>query len=259
VEADVDLASTFSGMPGAGPLAGLSEAWHWAMAPGLDFGVALSADGEHVLQCFALRSYDEGLVTAVLSFAREHADVLVAPPERPLVMAEGFAHPGYRFDTVVAFGPGLHRHHADTPEVHQAIRAVQPAFRCEFAGDEREEDATFLVNRASGVPSTELDHEPHPFLKMRYKTDTRVIPERIFTSLRSLVNELRALEDRPDRFVEFENYRHEVRRVEWVDGQWDFTGDAAEPRGMGIDDLLDVVRATLYGPNLEAGTSGFPA
>jgi hypothetical protein len=259
MEADVDLASTFSGMPGASPLAGLSEAWHWAMAPGLDFGAALTGDGKNALQCFALRSYDEGLVTAVLSFAREHADVLVAPPERPLVVAEGFAHPGYGFDTVVAFGPGLHRHHEETPEVHQAIRAVQPAFRCEFAGDESEEDAAYLFNRAAGVPSTRLDHEPHPFLKMRYKTDTRVIPERIFTSLTSLVNELRALADRPDRFVEFENYRHEVRRAGWVDGQWVLTGDAAEPPRMGIDDLLDVVKASLYGPNLDAGSSGFPA
>src|ERR1700753_3132290 len=108
MEADVDLAANFSAMPNASPLAGLSGAWHWAKVPGLDFAAALSADGEHAFQCFALRTYDEGLVTAVLAFARRHEDELLAPPDRPLVVAEGFTHEGFEFDTVVAFGPLLH-------------------------------------------------------------------------------------------------------------------------------------------------------
>src|SRR5690349_15589737 len=130
MEANVELASTFEAMPNAGRLDDLSEAWHWWTAPGFDFAAALSQDGKHVFQCYALESYDEGLVAAVLSFAREHENELVAAPDRPLVVAEGFAHPGYTFDTVVAFGPTVHKYHEDNRELHQATRAVQPAYRC---------------------------------------------------------------------------------------------------------------------------------
>jgi hypothetical protein len=257
----VDLAATFSampnGMPNATPLTALPDAWHWEMAPGLDFTAALSEDREHAFQCFALRSYDAGLVAAVLSFARAHEDVVLTPPDRPLGIAEGLAHPGFAFDTVVTFGPVLHRHQEQDPALHEAIRAVQPAYRCEFAGDESEQDASFLFSRAAGVPSTRLDREPHPFLKMRYKTDTRVLPERDFVSTDWLVKELRALEGRPDGFVEYENYRHEVRRAEWADGQWGLTGDATEAGWHRIDELLELVKTSLYGPNLAAGTTRF--
>ena len=253
----MDLAATFSAMPNATPLTAMPNAWHWAMAPGLDFTAALSADRAHAFQCFALRSYDADLVAAVLSFARAHEDVVLTPPDRPLAIAEGLAHPGSAFDSVVTFGPVLHRHQEQDPELHEAIRAVQPAYRCEFAGDESDEDASFLFNRAAGVPSTRLDREPHPFLKMRHKTDTRVLPDRDFVSTDWLVKELRALEGRPDGFVEYENYRHEVRRAEWADGRWGITGDATEARWQGIDELLEYVKSTLYGPNLAAGTTRF--
>jgi hypothetical protein len=253
----VDLAAAFSAMPDATPLAALPDAWHWALAPGLDFTAALSRDREHVFQCFALRSHDADLVAAVLSFARAHEDPVLTPPDRPLGLAAGFAHPGSWFDAVVTFGPALHRHQEQEPELHEAIRAVQPAYRCEFAGDESQHEAAFLFHRAAGVPSTRLDREPHPFLKMRYKTDTQVLPERDFVSTDWLVRELRALDGRPDRFVEYENYRREVRRAQWADGRWGLTGDATEPGWHGIDELLDLVRTSLYGPNLAAGTTRF--
>jgi hypothetical protein len=151
----------------------------------------------------------------------------------------------------------LHRHQDKDPELHAAIRAVEPAYRCEFAGDESEDDASYLFNRAAGVPSTKLDREPHPFLKMRYKTDSRVMPERDFFTPDFLVKQLRALDGRPDAFVEYQNYRREVRRVEWADGQWGLTGDATEAGWLGIDELLEFVKSSLYGPNVAAGTSRF--
>jgi hypothetical protein len=116
MEVAVDLASTFSAMPSASPLPALSEAWHWSMAPGFDFAAALSQDGVHVFQCYALDSYDEDLVTDVLSFARGHEDVVIAPPDRPLVVAEGFSHRGYGFDTVVAIGAAVHKYHGENTE-----------------------------------------------------------------------------------------------------------------------------------------------
>ena len=71
------------------------------------------------------------------------------------------------------------------------------------------------------------------------------------------MNELRALENSSERFVEFENYRHDVWRVVWADGRWAVTGESADSR-LGFDELLEFVKASLYGPNLDAGTSQFP-
>ena len=61
----------------------------------------LSKDGKHACHCYAHNSYDEGLARAVLVFARDHD--IVAPQELPLTVAEGFAHPGYGFDTVASW------------------------------------------------------------------------------------------------------------------------------------------------------------
>lgn len=255
----MDLASTFSAMPNASRLDGLSEAWHWSTAPGFDSAAALSSDGKHAFQCYALDSYDEGLVTAVLSFAREHDGEVIAPPERPLVVVEGFTHPGYRFDTVVAFGPAVHKYHDQDPDVHLATRAVQPAYRCEFAGDETAAEAGYRYLRAAGARPTTLNREPHPYLKMRHRTDSgRVAAERGFAGPKLLVSELRALEKGPERFVELENYRHEVWRFGWEDGSWVATGGSGESRRLGFDELLDFVKDVLYGPNLDGGTGQFP-
>jgi hypothetical protein len=255
----VDLASAFSAMPNVSQLAALSDAWHWSMAPGFDFAAALSRDGRHVFQCYALDSYDEDLVASVMSFAREHADKLIGPPERPLVVAEGFSHQGYAFDTAVAFGPAVHKYHEETPELWQATRVVQPAYRCEFAGDETDEETRYRYIRAAGVNPTRLNRDPRPYLKMRHKTASgRVIAERGFASPQLLVKEMRTLDDRPDRFVEFENYRHQVWLVEWADGRWSVTGGFTQPRRMEFDELLEFTKAIVYGPNLDAGTSQFP-
>lgn len=255
----MDLASVFAGMPQVSPLPGLPDAWHWAMAPGFDFAAGLSADREHAFQCYALDSYDEELAVAILSFARAHGAELIAPPERPLVLVEGFAHAPYGFDAFVAIGPGVHKYHAkENPEAHERTRAVFPAFRCEFAGDENEEDTQYRYSRAAGVPATRLNREPRPYVKMRYRAPTgRVAAERGFVAVPTLVQQLRDLDGAaPERFVEFENYRHEIRRVEW-NGSWLLGGEGQQTRELGIDELLEAVKEFLYGPNLGAGTAEF--
>lgn len=248
----MDLAATFSAIPEMTPLADLSDAWHWQVAPGFDFAAALSRDRKRVFQCFALDCYDEDLAGAILFFAREQGADLIAPPERPLVVVEGFSHPRYKFDTVVAISPTIHKYYKEeNPELHRETRAVFPAYRCEFAGDEPEEDAWFRYTVASTVQPTRWNREPRPYLKMRYRAETgRVILKRGFFQLADLVHQLRTLENRPDRFVEFENYRHEVWRVEW-DGSWVLTG---ADRRLSIAMLLEFVKASLYGPNLNAMT-----
>jgi hypothetical protein len=245
----------FAAMPNVKQLGALPAAWHWSLAPGFDFAAALSRDGKHMFQCYALDSYDEDLAVTIMSFARKHESELVAPPERPLVVVEGFSHLAYKFDTMVAISPIVHRYHEENPDVREATRAVFPAYRCEFSGHETEEQTWYRYSRAAGVQPAKLTREPHPYVRMRERTESgRVIAKRGFAQPKTLVLELPRLENRPDRFVEFENYRQEVWRVEW-DGSWVLTGESVEPRRLTIDRLLAFVQASLYGPNLNAATS----
>jgi hypothetical protein len=241
-------------MPTATPLPGLEDAWHWQRAPGFDMSAALSLDGEYNLQFFALRSYDEKLVVATLSFAREHFDELRGALERPLVVVEGFHYPHPAFDVVVSVGPGLHRHYQqEKPELGARTISIFPAYRCEFAGDENESDAAYRWGRAAGVQTSVLDRQPRPFLKFRYKAESgRVIKTRGFAGVKSALIWIQMLERDPERFVELENYRHEVRRFEWADGHW-LVSDPNEQ--LESADLREFLVRFLWGPNAVAGTS----
>jgi hypothetical protein len=253
----VDLAATFAAIPGVAPVDGIPDAWFWSFAPKFGFSAVLSQDGKHAFQCFALNSYDEGLARAILTFAREHDTELVAPPERPLVVVEGFAHEGYGFDMLVAVSPTIHKYQDDKPDVHQATRAVFPAYRCEFSGAETEVEATFRYVRAAGVQATRWDREPNPYMQARIRAATgRRIPQRGFDSPSRLLFEFEELPGREGGFVEFENYRCQVWTVTWQ-GSYVVTGEAGEPRRLDFDELVEFTKDVLYGPNRAAGESAF--
>jgi len=265
----MDLAAAITAMPDAAPLAGLPEAWHWAKAPGFDLAAALSTDGEHLFQLAALRSYDEGLVTAAFAFARQHEPELIAPPDQPLALAEGFAYPGRGFDIVVVVGPGVHKFHEKDGPLHEATRSLFPAYRCEFSGTETEDETRERYSRAAGVTPNNLSREPRPTMKLRFRPDDdSAVGEREYWTPNSLQYMFPRLSDVPDRFrapdpfVEFENYQNRVWRVEW-DGAFNVTeltgesGESGERRGLGLEELLEFAKTVLYGPNLDAGTSEF--
>lgn len=215
----------YSSLPGVTGLEGLSDAWYWSNAPGLDSTAALC--GDHAFQAFALDSYDEGLAVAMLTFCREHSTELLA--DGPLAVAKGFSHPGYGFDLVVAMSPAVHGLYADDPAAHEAVRAVIPAYHCEFAGDEDLRDANYRHNRAAGVPGTRWNREPRPYVKVRYRGDNgRLAPRRGFAQLNLLSSWYTTHEGRPDLFVEFENYRHEVHTITWTN-TWTLTGPDGIP------------------------------
>lgn len=172
----MDWDATFSTMPNATVLGTLSQAWRWSYAPGFDMSASVSADGEHAFQAYALDSFDEGLAVSLLSFARGHGTELIGPPERAFAVAEGFSHPDFAFDSVVAVGPGIHRCHSEDPDLASRVRALVPAFRCEFAGDEDESELEYRYGRG-GVPFTSWGREPHPFMKMRFRGDDGHLPE----------------------------------------------------------------------------------
>jgi hypothetical protein len=254
-ERDVDLAGTLAAMPNAVALDGVPDAWFWSHAP--RFGFAAVISGEHVFQCYAHASYDEGLARAVLEFCRAHATELAAPPDRPLVVAEGFTHEGFAFDTVVAVSPHIHKYHADTPAVHDATRAVFPAYRCEFSGAETEDEATFRYSRAAGAQPTRWNREPNPYLRMRMRAASgREIPDLGFANPTKLVHELTQLPDRPAGFTEFENYERRLWTVRWTDGYTVTEGDT-EPTPTELPALVELAKTVLYGPNRDAGESAF--
>jgi hypothetical protein len=252
----VDLAATFAALPGAVPLDGVPDAWFWTHAPKFGHTAILSRDGKHAFQCYAHNSYDEGLARAVVTFAREHDDELIAAPERPLVVVEGFEHPGFGFDTVVAVSPTVHKYQADKPEVHEATRAVFPAYRCEFSGAETQDEAAYRYTRAAGAQPSRWDREPHPYLKMRHRAASgREIPERGFINPSRIVKEFADLPGRADGFVEFENYERRVWLVTWQDDTYVVAAEGSEPGSMDFDALVEFTKQALYGPNRAAGES----
>lgn len=250
----MELAATFAAVPGAEPIAGLPDAWFWTHARNFGHSVVPSKDGTHAFHCYAHNSYDEDLARAILTFARDHD--IVAPPERPLTVTEGFAHPGYGFDTVVAVGPTIHQYHKDKPDVHQATRAVLPAYRCEFSGEENEVDAAFRYARAPGAQPTRWGREPNPYLRMRLREPSgREIPERGFAGPRTLVHGLTELPGREHGFVEFENYERRVWTVTWQE-TYIVTGDDG-PSRLDLDEVVEFAKTVLYGPNRASGESAF--
>lgn len=251
----VDLAATFSAMPGAERIEGVPDAWFWPLGPTSGHLAAITPDGEHAIKAFALRTYDESLGHAILRFAREHDAELTTASERPFSLAEGFFHEGYGFSLLVTVSPVIHRFKLDDAEVHEATREIFPAFRCEISGQETMEEARFRYADAPGIPATTWNREPHPYLRMRYQTDSREIPERGFTRADTLVQEFGRITDRENGFVEFENYERRVWRVTQDGREFLVSEMGGEEQRLDHDALVDFGTRVLYGPDLAAGTS----
>ena len=248
-------------LPNIEPLDGLTDAWSWTetpTAPSYSSALALTEDRSHVFECYAHDSYDEGLARAILEFARSRESDLLAPPDTLLVVAEGFSHESYRFDTVVSVSPKIHSFHLDdNPGVHEITRAVFPAYRCEFSGTENEEELAFRYKRAAGVKPTSWDREPKPFLRMRYRAVTgREQRERGFTGGKSVLRELAELPGRQNGFVEFENWQNRVWTATWQDG-YVLTEGETEVGRMDLDAITEFVKDALLEPNRAAGESAF--
>lgn len=227
----MDLFGMIPGFRNSNRIDGLPDAWHWYPAPGIDFAATLSSDQRHLLQLNARDSYDEGLAAAILAFAREHEGELLANV-RPLNPVGGFSYPGSDFNAVASVAPGVHGHYAyDQPALIDVTHIVFPAYQCEFAGSENEEEAWTLYKRRLGT--SRLDRPAVPWLKMRHnnpRTRSRSMGSgRGFAGLPVLFHEMAELKDTPDGFIEFENRHHDVWRATW-DGTWHVTGG---PGGQG--------------------------
>ncbi|WP_282703318.1 hypothetical protein [Streptomyces sp. CC219B] len=204
-----DVRDAVTEFPGAAPLPGLADAWHWSPTPGIDFAGALSADGKRLLQLSSRDSYDQDLAVSTLGFAREHEDENFVR-NAFIGSLDGFQPPaGLRFDTVVGIAPEVHRfYRVEKPELTEHVRLVFPAYACEFSGEETLDEA---ITRYRMLGLTDLGRAPLPFLKMRCaNTRTRgrsTNQGRGLTDPQRLGTELRAIEGGAGSFVEFEN-RH---------------------------------------------------
>lgn len=242
----MDLTSTVSALPGATPIEGLPDAWHWSRAV-FNFAAVLTPGRDRVLQVNVMGRYDEGLARAILEFAREHSAELAAG-DRPLIPVGGFSYPGWAFDTVVAVGPAVHDYHSHAhPELHKATLAVFPGYRNEFSGTETEDEAWERFRKM--LQPTKLEREQVPFLKMRY-ANTRTQggskgPDRVLAPLSRLLRELPLLEGAPGSFVEWENRSGEISRAQW-DTELTLSGPSGQ-RAIGTDELLEFAGQSVTG------------
>jgi hypothetical protein len=132
---------------------------------------------------------------------------------------------------------------------------VFPAYRCEFSGAETQDEAAYRYTRAAGAQPSRWDREPNPYLKMRHRAASgREIPERGFINPSRIVKEFADLPERPDGFVEFENYQRRVWLVTWQD-TYVVAAEGSEPGRMDFDTLVEFAKQALYGPNRAAGES----
>lgn len=217
----MSIESTVAQMPDVGEISGVPRAWSWSVAGGwFRFWLALGSDGRHALQMTSRDSHDEKLAAAVLEFSRANATVLLRAA--PLAVVEGFSMPGYGFDCVAALIPTVARlHQGEHPELTEATFAVFPAWRCEFSGDESEDEAGVRYDKMLDTP--DISRSPVPFLRMSYDIPAKgmgsvgdrrglAAPETLLIAVSELAGARRG-------FVECENFRGRVRRIEWVDGE----------------------------------------
>src|SRR6476646_861215 len=129
----IDFERAVAGLGEVEPFPGLTGAWRWRRRPRWYGALSVAEDGGHAFEMRGLDSFDEGLVRAVLTFARagrfaENGYLRAVP---------GFRHEPFAFDVVAACGPAVHRYHqGENDDLHAAVTAVFPAFACEFSGTE---------------------------------------------------------------------------------------------------------------------------
>ena len=234
----VDVAAIVKGFPDVRPVAGLDDCWTW-WAGRFQFTIALTADGGHAMQLNCRDVLDLNLVVAVLAFARLRTEAVLAGA--PFAVLEGFTSTSATpFDCVAAAIPAIARYHEfDHPDLNDVTYAVFPAYRCEFSGRETQEEATYTFDRV--LDAANPRRPPSPWVRMRFenpKTGTGSIgPDLGIASADLLMRELRNLEHADNAFVEFENFRHERRRVSWH-GELQLL-DKDKIRVFDLPDLLD--------------------
>jgi len=205
---------------GATAFAGVPNAFHWQVAGGkFNFVAAIAPDERHLYQINTRDFFDAELCRETLVFALENEPTILAK-QRSLTVLKGFTPKNFEFETVVALAPRIHPvHKADRPRLHEVTYAVFPAFECELAGDEDDEDLKYIYNKM--LKPSELNRDPNPIVRMKFKIQLSGVRSegsgRILFPLRTLLETVDKIEGSPDSFIELENFKHVVATIVWND------------------------------------------
>lgn len=216
---------------------GVPDAFHWQVAGGkFHFVAAVSSNGQHLFQINTRDFFDPELCRETLLFARAHESIVLSAAS--VTVLKNFNPTNYKFDIVVALGPSIHPvHKADRPDVHRVTYAVFPAFHCELAGDEDDDDLKTLYNKL--LKPSDLKRAPNPVVWLKYKIQTTGVrtdgSRRSLYPLQTLMDTVKKLESSPGSFVEFENFQHLVAQVGW-DKNYALSF-AGQQRSIGLADL----------------------
>ncbi|WP_371603646.1 hypothetical protein OG345_24895 [Streptomyces sp. NBC_01220] len=221
------LENIVAGVEGAEPLLGMREAWRWSPMPRFVFSLALDSERHSAYQMNTIDHFDQGLVTAVLEFARERHLAGKVKDAAPFAVAPGFTTESHGFDVVVAVPPAVHQYHFGRDNaLGERVTGVFPAYSCEFSGRETLEEATHRFKRM--LRPTVVGRPAVPYLRMRYENTSTgsgsTGVSRGFTTTDVLLRELALLEGAVGSFVEWENFRGELWHVTW-DGSWHVNGE----------------------------------
>lgn len=173
--------------------------------------------GSHLLVLQSGRFDPTPVASWVLQHALANWDSLLAE-DAPLRVAPGLPPLGdWPFDVVVAFPPDLHnfekRKH---PDVHERAFQVFPACRYEVPTALSEREAVSLKS-PKVVRFTDVERVPVPIVRVRYELASQrsVGKDRALSKLTTMRTMVEQLAESPNGFVEIENHRAEVVRIEW--------------------------------------------
>lgn len=220
---DKQLVDTIQAIPGIRPFAGMDGAWEWSPIPLFKFTLALTSDGNRIVQVNARKVFDDDLIREVLTFARAE-DLDAALRERYIALLPGFfTSDPHGYDSVGVLPPianGYYRHR--NAWLQKRTFAVFPAYASEVSGTESFDEACYRFSHM--LHASDLHRDPVPCFKMRYdnkRTRARSTNAgRGFTTVDVLLRETELLAGSPDSFVELENFQGRVRTITWSGGNW---------------------------------------
>lgn len=232
--------------PEVRPLAGMERAWTFPAARNrFQRAIALASNDQYAFQVACSNGFSDEAAGRVLSFARRHEAALFNAI--PFATAPGFRMHGNDFDCVASVLPEITGSH--TQDWEKSVFDVFPAWACEFSGDESEIEAQFRFTKE--LEPMDYQRKPHPFVRMRYenpRTGLRASKagHRMLADAARLDREIRVADDVGDGWVEAENFRGEVRRIEWQGGSAELVDPVAKARSrFEVKDTVDFVRRFL--------------
>ncbi|MFI0357310.1 hypothetical protein [Actinomadura sp. 9N407] len=204
--------------PDVRPLPGLDQAWTFPGAYNrFQRAIALAPDGRSAFQVLCTKGYSDEAAAAILRFARLHeAELWQAAP---FAAVPGFRLSGKPFDCLASVLPAVTDSHAEDWE--QNVFDVFPAWRCEFSLDESEIEARYRWRKE--LDPLNLERQRQPFLRMRYENPRTGLRagesgHRMLAPAARLEREMRVIDEIGSGWVEAENRRGQIRRVEWGEG-----------------------------------------